>query len=54
MQIQTRFDNWIETRDGVRLSAHVYRPEGEGRWPALVVRTPYNKNGAEACSHAVC
>src|SRR5260370_39450231 len=28
-------------RDGVRLYADIYRPAAEGRWPTLVMRTPY-------------
>ncbi len=28
-------------RDGVRLAAEVYRPDGGGRCPAIVMRTPY-------------
>lgn len=31
----------IPMRDGVKLGAIVYRPEQEGRFPALVYRTPY-------------
>src|SRR5258708_14226994 len=31
----------VPMRDGVRLYADVYRPAAEGRWPTLVVRTPY-------------
>lgn len=31
----------IPMRDGVKLGAIVYRPEQEGRYPALVYRTPY-------------
>ena len=31
----------VPMRDGVRLYADVYRPAGAGRWPTLVVRTPY-------------
>ncbi|GCE08035.1 CocE/NonD family hydrolase [Dictyobacter aurantiacus] len=34
----------IPMRDGVKLATDVYRPEGEGRWPVLVVRHPYNKD----------
>jgi putative CocE/NonD family hydrolase len=30
-------------RDGVRLSTNVYLPEGPGRFPTLLVRTPYGK-----------
>ncbi|MCU0687525.1 MAG: CocE/NonD family hydrolase [Polyangiaceae bacterium] len=29
--------------DGTVLRADVYRPEGEGRWPVLLQRTPYDK-----------
>jgi putative CocE/NonD family hydrolase len=30
-------------RDGVRLSANIFRPAGSGRYPTILVRTPYNK-----------
>ena len=33
-------------RDGVRLYADVYRPEPSGRFPALLMRTPYDKSEA--------
>ncbi len=33
-------------RDGVVLRADVYRPEGTGRYPALLKRTPYSKGAA--------
>ena len=36
----------VRMRDGVVLRADVMRPQGEGRVPALVYRTPYNKVGA--------
>jgi hypothetical protein len=32
-------------RDGVVLRADIYRPTQEGRYPVLLVRTPYNKTG---------
>lgn len=32
-------------RDGVVLRADVYRPDKEGKFPVLLERTPYNKNG---------
>jgi putative CocE/NonD family hydrolase len=35
----------MQTRDGVRLLADVYRPRGAGPFPVLVHRTPYNKRG---------
>ena len=32
-------------RDGVTLRADIYRPSGEGKFPVLLVRTPYDKQG---------
>lgn len=37
------FDLGIVVRDGVRLSADLYSPEGAGPWPCVIVRTPYGK-----------
>ena len=36
----------IPMSDGVVLRANVDRPDAEGRYPTLVVQTPYNKDGA--------
>jgi len=38
----------VSMRDGVRLAADIYRPDREGRFPVLLSRTPYNKNGGRA------
>jgi putative CocE/NonD family hydrolase len=35
-------------RDGVVLRANVYRPAGEGPWPTLLNRTPYDKETGPA------
>ncbi len=35
----------MTTRDGVKLRADIYRPSGEGTFPVLLTRTPYDKNG---------
>jgi hypothetical protein len=32
-------------RDGVTLRADIYRPKADGRFPVLLVRTPYDKTG---------
>jgi len=32
-------------RDGVRLSANIYRPDSDGAFPALLMRTPYGNGG---------
>ena len=33
----------VPMSDGTRLAADVYRPKAEGRFPAIVERTPYNR-----------
>ena len=44
----------MKTRDGVTLRADIYRPGGEGSFPVLLQRTPYNKqNAAEFARMAV-
>ncbi len=35
----------VPTRDGVKLATEVARPEAEGRYPAVLVRTPYGRTG---------
>lgn len=35
----------VEMRDGVTLRANVARPAADGRFPVLVIQTPYNKDG---------
>lgn len=35
---------YVTMRDGVRLAVDVYRPEQEGRYPALLSLSPYNKD----------
>jgi uncharacterized protein len=32
-------------RDGITLRADIYRPKADGRFPVLLVRTPYDKTG---------
>ena len=31
-------------RDGIRLFSSVYRPASQGKFPAILIRTPYNKS----------
>jgi putative CocE/NonD family hydrolase len=35
----------VKMRDGVVLRADIYRPKGEGKFPVLLQRTPYDKRG---------
>jgi putative CocE/NonD family hydrolase len=34
----------VKMRDGVTLSADIYRPQADGKFPVLLQRTPYDKN----------
>lgn len=44
--VKIEFNQRVSMRDRVELSADVYRPDTEGRFPVILSRTPYNKNGA--------
>jgi hypothetical protein len=43
--IVTEHDVPITMRDGTILAANVERPDRPGRYPVLVIQTPYNKDG---------
>lgn len=38
-------EEFMTLRDGTRLAANVYKPEGPGPWPVVLSRTPYLKDG---------
>jgi len=42
-KVKAKYNVWVPMRDGVRLSADVYLPEKEGRYPVLLTRTYYGK-----------
>ena len=42
--LKTNFNERVRMRDGVELSADVYRPDSAGQFPVILSRTPYNKN----------
>jgi uncharacterized protein len=42
----------MRTRDGVRLDADVYRPDGEGTYPTLLMRQPYGRRIASTIAYA--
>jgi putative CocE/NonD family hydrolase len=44
--VTVAFDAPATMRDGAVLRANVYRPDGDGRWPVLLTRLPYGKDGA--------
>ncbi len=45
-QVKNKFDVRIPMRDGVHLSADIWMPAEAGRYPILLVRTPYLKTSA--------
>ncbi len=46
-------DVWVPMRDGVRLAVDLYRPEAEGRFPALVSWSWYGKDSEKLPTHPV-
>jgi predicted acyl esterase len=38
-------EEFATLRDGVKLAANVFKPQGKGPWPVIVSRTPYLKDG---------
>ncbi len=40
--LRAEYDVGVPMRDGTRLSLDVYFPLGEGPWPVILVRTPYD------------
>ncbi|HZU34273.1 MAG TPA: CocE/NonD family hydrolase [Gemmataceae bacterium] len=50
-QITVEHDVGVPMRDGVKLTTDIYRPEGPAKAPVILVRTPYQKNMAEAQAH---
>ena len=42
--VAMRLDVKTPMRDGVNLSADIYLPQAEGRFPTVLIRTPYDNN----------
>jgi uncharacterized protein len=42
----------MKTRDGVKLFADIYRPRADGKFPVILMRTPYDKSVSWAVSPA--
>ncbi|MFT5030290.1 MAG: putative CocE/NonD family hydrolase [Candidatus Binatia bacterium] len=45
----------LPMRDGTQLAANIFRPKGEGKFPAILIRTPYgkgDKNHGQARAYA--
>ncbi|QIA26706.1 CocE/NonD family hydrolase [Thermaerobacter sp. PB12/4term] len=46
--VRHQFNVRVPMRDGITLSADIYRPDAPGRFPVVLARTPYNKNSQRA------
>lgn len=44
--VRHRFNFVVRSRDGVGLATDLFFPKGDGPFPTIVGRTPYNKNSA--------
>ncbi len=43
-EVKIEFNERVSLRDGVELSADIYRPAAVGQFPVILTRTPYNKS----------
>ena len=50
--VEMRLDVKVPMRDGVELSADIYLPRGRGKFPTVLIRTPYSNNGDEVIEKA--
>lgn len=50
-----RFEHlMVPMSDGIRLATTVFLPPGEGPWPAILIRTPYERNGGAKYFKGYC
>jgi len=45
-KVIVELDVKVPMRDGVRLSSNIFRPDAPGRFPVLLMRSPYGNGGA--------
>ena len=45
-KVIAELDVKVPMRDGVRLSTNIFRPDAPGKFPVLLMRTPYGNGGA--------
>ena len=43
-KIRAERDVYVPMRDGVKLAANIFRPDAEGKFPALVAIGPFGKD----------
>jgi uncharacterized protein len=45
LDVEMQLDVKVPMQDGVNLSADIYRPKAPGKYPTVLMRTPYSNNG---------
>jgi putative CocE/NonD family hydrolase len=45
-------DSWIEAADGLKLCCRIWSPQGQGPWPVLLMRQPYDRAIASTVTYA--
>ena len=48
---QDQLGVFVPMRDGTHLAADIFLPKASGRWPAVLVRTPYNRKSPASASY---
>jgi predicted acyl esterase len=46
-------DQSVPMRDGIHLAADVFLPSASGRWPAVLIRTPYSRHSPPARGYRI-
>ena len=47
-EVVAKLDQRAPMRDGIELMVDIFRPQTGGRFPAVLLQTPYNKSGQAA------
>lgn len=50
-RVKTESNVLVPMRDGVKLSTNIYRPDADGKYPVILIRTPYKKEMSEMQGH---
>ena len=50
--VKIEFNRRVRVRDGTELSADIYRPDAPGRFPVILLRTPYTKTSGSTLNIA--
>ena len=45
-------DRTLKLNDGIKLKSRLWKPEGIGPWPALLMRQPYGRQIASTVTYA--